>query len=52
MRSWSMPCGLQRIAAGPVQVMPLDDDLASTLWHLIESVEIRPVSDERLTYGY
>ena len=38
------------IAAAPFQLMPLDDDLASTLWHLIESVESRPVSDERLTY--
>lgn len=46
----SLVGGVERIAAGPVQVMPLDDDLASTLWHLIESVEIRPVSDERLTY--
>ncbi|MCW2477985.1 helix-turn-helix transcriptional regulator [Candidatus Symbiopectobacterium sp. NZEC135] len=42
--------GCERSAAVPFQVMPLDDDVASTLWHLIESVEIRPVSDERLTY--
>ncbi|QZN97945.1 helix-turn-helix transcriptional regulator [Symbiopectobacterium purcellii] len=46
----SLVGGVERTAAGPVQVMPLDDDMASTLWHLIESVEIRPVSDERLTY--
>lgn len=46
----SLVGGVERIATGPVQVMPLDDDVASTLWHLIESVEIRPVSDERLTY--
>lgn len=42
--------GSERAAAAPFQVMSLDDDVASTLWHLIESVEIRPVSDERLTY--
>lgn len=46
----SMAGDVERTAAGPIQVMPLDDDVASTLWHLIESVEIRPVSDERLTF--
>lgn len=42
--------GVDGTAAAPFQMMPLDDDLASTLWYLVESVEIRPVSDERLTY--
>ncbi|WP_264652037.1 helix-turn-helix transcriptional regulator [Candidatus Symbiopectobacterium sp. NZEC151] len=46
----SAVAGGDSTAAAPFQGMPLDDDVASTLWHLIESVAIRPVSDERLTY--
>lgn len=40
----------ENTVAAPFQSMPLDDDLASTLWHLLERVAIRPVSDERLTF--
>lgn len=34
----------------PLRLMPLDEDLASTLRHVLDSIEAQRVSDERLRY--
>ncbi len=44
----SVPQGQAR--STPFRQMPLDDDLASSLRHVHDSIELRRVSDERLQY--
>lgn len=36
--------------AGPFREIPLDEDLASTLRHVLDSVDVQHLSDERLRY--